>query len=145
MLAYEKLVGNGVEQNYKIFSLIFERIGPKLFAILINHVSNLVVYLLAQFLYCRFSNHCSSSLWEFYYLCLQAASKAGIFNGKVLVLAWYNAVQHLKRSSAATTSNNQPSKIQRRETRRSSVSSLLEEDKDEADLVSTYNLKIDSS
>ena len=64
----------------------------------------------------------------------QAASKAGQFNGKRLVLAWYSAVQHTKRNSTSTNDSSTPAKVQRRETRRSSVSSLLsKDDKDDDD------------
>ena len=78
-------------------------------------------------------------------LVFKAASKAAVFNGKRLVLAWYSAVQHLKRSTSAASGSSQPAKVQRRETRGSSVSSLLEDDKDEADLVSIDRLRFDIS
>jgi len=70
-----------------------------------------------------------------------AASKAAVFNGKLLVLAWYNAVQHTKRSSTAVANSNQPSKIQRRDTRGSSVSSLLEEDREDVNLLEDFDDK----
>ena len=64
----------------------------------------------------------------------QAASKAGLFNGKRLVLAWYSAVQHTKRNSTSINDSSTPAKVQKRETRRSSVSSLLsKDDKDDDD------------
>lgn len=75
----------------------------------------------------------------------KAATKSAVFNGKPLVLAWYTAAQQGKRSAPSNTGENQPAKIQRRETRRSSLSSLLGDDKEEAlvsDLISCFILSV---
>eukprot|EP00794_Sanderia_malayensis_P007433 gene7433-8255_t len=64
-----------------------------------------------------------------------AATKAAVFQGKKLVLAWYNASQNAKRNVAPTDAPI-AAKIPRRSTRSSSVSSLLsKDDKEEEDLL----------
>ncbi|XP_065058188.1 RNA-binding protein 27-like [Rhopilema esculentum] len=63
-----------------------------------------------------------------------AATKAALFNGKRLVLAWYNAAQAVKRGSASTP-DDKPAKVQKRQTRKSSINSLLGDDTKEDSLL----------